>query len=492
MSKTQPRKRSRAQQLSCAVSIVGSLTLLACGASSAAPQQQGDGMHSRLVSVEPETADGAEADTGDGAEADTGDGAAADTGDGAEADTGDGAEADTGNGAAADTGDGVEAGSSSPDDATGADPADAPVPAAGETDTDEDGLADSVETDTGVFVNVRNTGTSPRLKDTDLDGVSDAVEIFGTKSGVNLRAMGASPVHRNIFLEYDWFDEAFECGAHNHRPTPEMLARIDAAFAAAPVKNPDRKSGIKLIHDYGQGAAFTGGTKIEVAKSIIEGDVTAADFRAFRDANFKANRAGIFHWVLMGHHYRVVENGQEITDSSGNAEQPGTALMVTLGCENDLASVANTLMHELGHNLGLAHGGDQLTSTGDDVNYKPNYNSVMNYRYQFEGVDTQCTASGDGTLENPLPGTLDYSRGKLASLDENALKETVGLCGGKALDWNKNQQIDTVDVSTDINDDKVQSVLHDFDDWALVLARNTLIRTVAETKAPICQARPKK
>ena len=33
-------------------------------------------------------------------------------------------------------------------------------------------------------------------------------------------------------------------------------------------------------------------------------------------------------------------------------------------------------MHELGHTLGLHHGG------GDDINNKPNYYSVMNYAWQ--------------------------------------------------------------------------------------------------------------
>ena len=37
-------------------------------------------------------------------------------------------------------------------------------------------------------------------------------------------------------------------------------------------------------------------------------------------------------------------------------------------------------MHELGHNLGLRHGGDDLP------NFKPNYLSVMNYSFQLTGL----------------------------------------------------------------------------------------------------------
>ncbi|MEC9326325.1 MAG: hypothetical protein VYC63_00290, partial [Verrucomicrobiota bacterium] len=44
-----------------------------------------------------------------------------------------------------------------------------------EADTDNDGLADNVETGTGNFVNASNTGTDPLDSDTDLDGLLDGV-----------------------------------------------------------------------------------------------------------------------------------------------------------------------------------------------------------------------------------------------------------------------------------------------------------------------------
>ena len=62
---------------------------------------------------------------------------------------------------------------------------------------------------------------------------------------------------------------------------------------------------------------------------------------------------------------------------------------------------AGTFMHELGHNLGLRHGGT------DESNYKPNYLSVMNYAFQFYGL-----------IKNNSQGNFDYSRFKLADLDE--------------------------------------------------------------------------
>jgi hypothetical protein len=223
---------------------------------------------------------------------------------------------------------------------------------------------------------------------------------------------------------------------------------MNTAFANAPTSNPDGSTGITLIHDYGQGGAFTGGNLIADADGVIAGGVSGTDFAAYKATNFAANPNGYFHWVLLPHRYNLTST------SSGQAERPGDDLIVSLYCYGDDAdAVAHTVMHELGHNLGLRHGGNV------DTNYKPNYNSVMNYRYQFPGVDTNCTVAGDGLL--------DYSRGTRAALDENALSETAGICSGVDVDWNGNAVIDPGTVASDINNgDGLFGVLTDNDDWA--------------------------
>ena len=88
---------------------------------------------------------------------------------------------------------------------------------------------------------------------------------------------------------------------------------------------------------------------------------------------------------------------------------------------------------------GLRHGGNV------NCNYKPNYNSVMNYRYQFSGGDTNCSVAGDGLTS--------YSVGTRPSLDENALNENAGICGlaaGVPVDWNNNGMLQNP-VIVDIN-----------------------------------------
>ena len=44
-------------------------------------------------------------------------------------------------------------------------------------DTDNDGLPDSVETNTGVYVSPSDTGTNPNNADTDGDGINDGDEV---------------------------------------------------------------------------------------------------------------------------------------------------------------------------------------------------------------------------------------------------------------------------------------------------------------------------
>jgi len=176
--------------------------------------------------------------------------------------------------------------------------------------------------------------------------------------------------------------------------------------------------------------------------------VNSAEFIARKAANFDANkRQGYFHYTILPHRYNTNSN------SSGQAELPGNDLIVSLQCSTNTKSYANTILHELGHNLDLRHGGFENT------NYKPNYNSVMNYLYQFPGVDGNCTP--------PPDGPLSYSTGSNISLDETNLDENQGICGHTSnWDWNNNSVIET-GVSLDINQDGLSSsVLSDYNDWA--------------------------
>jgi len=321
-------------------------------------------------------------------------------------------------------------------------------------DSDGDRLDNCYESNTGVYFSPLDTGTDPLNPDTDGDGIQDGDEVLGSVAGLDLPGMGVSPLHKDILVEYDWFDDSNECGPHSHRPTDAALATVTATFAAAPVTNPDGTTGIHFIHDRGQGGLFAGGNLIADADGVLSSGVNSGEFNAYKAANFAANRNGYFHYTILPHRYNTN------SDSSGQAELSGDDLIVSLYCAYSSSNVARTIVHELGHNLGLRHGGFE------NCNYKPNYNSVMNYLYQFPGIDSDCDPYGNGVV--------DYSIGSRIDLDETSLDENLGTCGTSPVDWNGNSSIES-GVALDLNAaDDLESLncggtlttLKDYDDWA--------------------------
>lgn len=318
------------------------------------------------------------------------------------------------------------------------------------SDRDADRLSDCVETNTGTFVSATDTGTSPDASDTDGDGLLDGDEVLGTSAGLNLPGLGASALRRDLLIEYDWFDDAQECAPHSHRPSAAAMARAAQMFAQAPVQNPDGSTGINLIQDYGQGGAFDGGNLVTGHDAVLPGTFDATHAQ-IKQANHAAKRTGYFHYVLLAHRY-----GGGLA-SSGFAEIVGDDVIVSLYCYGTDINVGNTIAHELGHNLGLDHGGFEA------CNGKPNYNSIMNYRYQFEGVDTQCNATG-------LDNTANFSVGDRLELDEGGLDEPQGVCGSQPVDWNGNGSLES-GLQFDLNSSfasicgSALSRMRDFDDW---------------------------
>lgn len=74
-------------------------------------------------------------------------------------------------------------------------------------DTDGDGLLDGAETDTGVWVNANDTGTSPFKADTDGDGLPDGVET-NTGTFVDANNTGTNPV--KVDTDGDQFPDGTE------------------------------------------------------------------------------------------------------------------------------------------------------------------------------------------------------------------------------------------------------------------------------------------
>ena len=144
-------------------------------------------------------------------------------------------------------------------------------------------------------------------------------------------------------------------------------------------------------------------------------------------AHFELNRKDIFHYVLFAHALAALRPrgssaqppirserigrggpaGRRFDDHAGPVAGMIRPSSKTIRPGSSLVQ-AGTLMHELGHNLGLSHAGSSRTP-----NCEPNYHSVMNYIYQTRGL----TGVSDGSSH------IDYSSGTLATLDETSLSE---------------------------------------------------------------------
>jgi hypothetical protein len=338
-------------------------------------------------------------------------------------------------------------------------------------DSDGDRLDDCFETNTNVYVNATNTGTDPNNDDTDGDSIEDGDEVLGTEAGLDLPGMGTNPLRKDVLVEYDWFSDTLGCGLHEHRPTVQMIDRLTAAFDLAPVGNPDGSSGINFIHDFGQGGLFTGGNLIDDADGVLVGGVNGTEYVNHKANNFATNRGGYFHYTMLPHYYNTNSG------SSGQAEINGDDLIVSLRCSQfNTTWVSNTIAHELGHNLNLRHGGFE------NCNYKPNYNSVMNYKYQLNGIDSDCDTDVDGIL--------DYSHGDRITLNENNLDENLGVCGAPPVDWNGSGTIQT-GVSHDVNSSGnstcggTLTTLLDSNDWARVSFTGILDSDGIPTRQPL-------
>lgn len=314
-----------------------------------------------------------------------------------------------------------------------------------ELDSDLDGLTDDEEA---------LLGTDPENPDTDGDALLDGWEALGIP-GVDLPALGANPLHKDIFVEMDFMVR--DTASNGLGPNATVLDGIRHVFSAALVNNPDGVRGIN-IH-------LETGNEVPHDQLLNPAEV---EFDAIKSVHFDSQRAPVYHYMVWADSYLSPSDGS--TTSSGNAfDIPNSDFIVTLGAWNNGNGGTNfqklgTFVHELGHNLGLRHGGN------DHVGYKPNHVSIMNYSFQMSGI----MVNGQRRY--------DYQWLPLPSLDERALLEPFGLGGDprlsgvetkirpesgpfrsvdatSSIDWDGDGTINANPVTTELNGDTMRATL---------------------------------
>ncbi|MBA2639332.1 MAG: hypothetical protein H0U77_04930 [Nocardioidaceae bacterium] len=308
---------------------------------------------------------------------------------------------------------------------------------------------------------------------------------------IDLPAMGADVNRPDIFVQVDWMAD----GTHSHALSAAVIKTLVDAFAAAPYTSPTGSVGINLHVDAGPNSIMdhaTGTTwgalsrarqlqevtnfgvaVVDANNSATSYNWTAFDVVRNQPGGFRSTgRAPIFRYAISGHQIGVATN-------SGIARTiPGSDMIISLASFSPLTNqiTAGTFMHELGHLLGLDHGG------ADGVNNKPNYVSVMNYLWQTIGLTkggvTGIVDFSDEAYDQLFEGSLDERSGVGSKAAGVAISHWVPTAAGgtgafvqvadgsQPVDWDGDGLATSPSVAFDVNNDAGQTLLVSHDDWA--------------------------
>jgi hypothetical protein len=311
------------------------------------------------------------------------------------------------------------------------------------TDTDGDGLNDTWETNGYI--------------DNDCNGVNDC----SPGPCVNDTPLPGANVNKpNVYVKWDYMTRSGTystsptaagegCpatdGAHNHQPSAAAMNMVVSAFNTQNV----------ILTFFPTHASVTEHSVTTLSRPTSIPPCAGSDavsLYTIKAANFPTYLAPAYHYALFAHYNTCDVDGPGAAQCGGCGPDPttgqspsfsatgvsvipGNDLIVSFGFDQECGSPADdmmnagTFMHELGHTLGLHHGGSTDTAFGGftdgDTQGKPNYTSVMNYNYQLGGIGTGTGCFASGITDPSTSYRVDYSREVLNTLSEGMLM-TVG------------------------------------------------------------------
>lgn len=256
--------------------------------------------------------------------------------------------------------------------------------------------------------------------DTDGDGLRNYIESqwYPGRDDIFCGTQCAypNPVEKDLYVELDWMKDGFD----EYKPSSTQLNLVKDMF---------EDKNINFHIDTGQ---FGGGNELatytaSLPNSDRDNEVDAGDYKLGGDgisANFSTDRESIWHYMIAGNQY-IDGNDTGPSGSSGWAEVLGDQSFIAMGIVENASgvvsvdrAVANSIAHELGHNLCLdttqyyiqqpeecVYSGIDNSDSNDAFYHLLNYESVMNYRYQLTDVDDM--------------GVVDYSNGSHGSGDHD-------------------------------------------------------------------------
>ncbi len=311
--------------------------------------------------------------------------------------------------------------------------------------------------------------------DADEDGIPDCAEVNESQSyaGWNYYKMGARTNQKDILVEVDWTENSNYC-----RDAEAIVKSI--AFM--------KKYNFNLIVDAGKVVCsgyeelYKGNEINSVGKydtQYVEwgsANSTQVSVHKLKADSMRLSRLPVFHYAVL--HKSLADVG-----GGGSAEVFGNDIKIGTGTNEYV------FVHELGHNLGLHHGGFEAK------NFKPNYMSLMNYLYMssiplnasetglpyyrylkdnnINPGSTSCYSSADSRWS--ISSVMAFSDGLSPDMNENSLNENsgTGKSGFGSIDFNCNGSIENTTSSLNLTpvqpDNTTEStldVLKDYNDVA--------------------------